>query len=221
MTDYLTTRSHRRRASVVASESVYERLRDAILSGEIRPNMRLIEEDLAEALGVSRSPVREALLALTQDGLVVRDRGWVVRDHTPQEVLRIIEAREIIETEAAALAAARITEEELVELERLAEQMESSGADRPALNVLNREFHTKITHASGNFLLDEFSRRTNISYWNFSIGAMQPPSDDQVVNGQHREIIAALRAGDADAARERVREHLERTLEIMRELVGD
>ncbi|MFT4258185.1 GntR family transcriptional regulator [Microbacterium sp.] len=205
---------------LVASAPVYERLRDAILSGELRPNARLIEEDLANALNVSRSPVREALLALVQDGLVVRTRGWAVRDHTPDEVLRIIEARVVMESEAAALAASRITDAQLDELDRLALDMEVKGLERSSLNTLNRHFHTTVTAAAGNFMLDDFARRTNISYWNFNLGVIQPPGDDEIVNRQHRAIIDALRAHDPEAARLAVREHVGRTYEIMSGMVS-
>ncbi|MFT4157734.1 MAG: GntR family transcriptional regulator [Microbacterium sp.] len=205
---------------LVASAPVYERLRDAILSGELRPNARLIEEDLAAALNVSRSPVREALLALVQDGLVVRTRGWAVRDHTPDEVLRIIEARLVMESEAAALAASRITGSQLDALDQLAQEMEKTGLERPTLNTLNRHFHTTVTAAAGNFILDDFARRTSISYWNFNLGVVQPPGDDEIVNRQHRAIIDALRSRNPEAARLAVREHVGRTYEIMSGMVS-
>jgi DNA-binding GntR family transcriptional regulator len=206
--------------SPFAAQLVHERLRDAILSGELRPNVRLVEEDLAASLEVSRTPVREALLALTQEGLVVRSRGWLVRDHQPEEILRVIEARAVVEGAAAGLAASRIRAADLTRLRELASAMEGGTEDRPALNALNREFHAVITDAAGNALLSQFAQRTAISYWNFTLSLVQPTGDDGIVNEQHREIIARLEAGDSAGSELRVREHVDRTRAVLAEALG-
>src|SRR6266513_835967 len=76
------------------SDDVFERLRLAIVTGEIRPNTPLIEVDLAEALGVSRTPIRESLQRLAADELIVqRKRGWAVREYSPQEIQEAYEVR--------------------------------------------------------------------------------------------------------------------------------
>src|SRR5579859_8257976 len=96
---------------------VYEELRQAIVEGRIRPNERLIELELARALNVSRTPVRESILQLVADGLVVsRRRGWVVREHSPEEIREIYEVRAALEGFAANLAAVRATDEQLAEI---------------------------------------------------------------------------------------------------------
>ncbi|KAA9165613.1 GntR family transcriptional regulator [Amycolatopsis acidicola] len=203
-----------------AAQLVHERLRDEILRGELRPNERLVEEEVAARLEVSRTPVREALLALTQEGLIVRSRGWLVRDHAPQEILRILEARAAIEGSAAALAAVRIDPAGLGRLKELAGEMERTTSNRPALNQLNRQFHGAITEAADNVLLAQFSQRTHISHWNFSLSMVQPFGDDEVVNAEHRSIIDALEAHDADRAEHIVREHIARTRRILAAALG-
>jgi DNA-binding GntR family transcriptional regulator len=204
----------------VAADTVHERLRDAILSGELRPNMRLVEEELGSWLRVSRTPVREALLRLTQEGLVQRSRGWIVREHAPEEFLRILEARAAIEGAAAALAAEHITGEGLDELKSIVEQIDHSGTTRTELNELNKRFHSIVTAAGRNFLLEQFSQRTRISYWNFTIQNLVSAEDNKVANDQHREIIARLEAGDAEGSERMVREHINRTRGILAEALN-
>src|ERR1700754_1350669 len=93
---------------------VYERLRQAIVAGSIRPNERLIEADLAARLEVSRTPVRESMLRLAGDGLIIAHRrGWIVREHSAEEIREVYEIRAALEGFAAGLAALRATDEEL------------------------------------------------------------------------------------------------------------
>lgn len=203
----------------VAADAVYDRIRDAILTGELRPNTRLVEEDLAASLGVSRSPVREALMALTRDGLVVRSRGWAVRDHSPAEIIALLEARTVFETGAAYMAAKRITSEQLDELRELAARMEDESNDLATRNALNRRFHDVITQGAHNAILADVAQRTAFSYWSFGAAAVHPPADKDVVNAQHQEIIDALASGDQERARLVVQEHLRRTIAIVTQLV--
>ncbi|TQL47745.1 DNA-binding GntR family transcriptional regulator [Homoserinimonas aerilata] len=207
-------------SSSVAADSVHERIRDSILSGELRPNARLVEGDLAAWLGVSRTPVREALLRLTQEGLVARSRGWIVREHPPEEFLRILEARAATEGGAAALAARNITEAELAELRELLDGMEHPDASRTQVNELNKRFHQLVTEASRNYLLVQFAQRTRISYWNFTLSSLYTPEDTATVNAQHREIVERLAAGDAEGSERAVRAHIERTRAVLGAALG-
>ncbi|MCX4097119.1 GntR family transcriptional regulator [Nocardia sp. alder85J] len=214
-----TARKPRGGAENIA-DAVHEQLRDAILSAEFRPNHRLVEEELAERLQVSRTPVREALLRLRQEGLVEQRRGWIVRDHAPEELLEIIEARAGVEAHTAHLAAERIGAAELTRLEELIAEMESPPPTRAKLNELNGEFHRIITEASGNALLTQFHRRTKLNYWNLTQPVVFTPADDEVVNAQHRLLVSALRARDAETAGRVAREHVENTARIIRGALG-
>lgn len=202
------------------ADIVHERLRDAILSAEFRPNHRLVEEELADWLEVSRTPIREALLRLRQEGLVEQRKGWIVRDHAPEEMLEIIEARAGIEAHAAFLAAGRMGEDRLARLEELIEQMESPQISRPKLNELNNEFHDVITEGAENFLITQFYRRTKVNYWNFNQPVVFTPADDEIVNTQHRQLVAAIRAGDAETAAAVARQHVDNTSRIIRTALG-
>src|SRR5579864_7454244 len=106
-----------RAVGATRSDNVYERLREAIVTGRARPNERLIEAELADRLQVSRTPIREGLQRLAAEGLVVtRRRGWVVLEHTSAEIREIYEARAALEGYCARLAAERATEAQLKEI---------------------------------------------------------------------------------------------------------
>ncbi|NUR70951.1 MAG: GntR family transcriptional regulator [Hamadaea sp.] len=208
------------RSTEFVADVVHERLREAILSAQFRPNHRLVEEELADWLKVSRTPVREALLRLRQEGLVEQRRGWIVRDHAPEEMLEIIEARAGIEAHAAYLAAGRLKQDDFARLDELIELMEDPGASRVRLNELNNEFHDLVAQAAGNALVSQFFRRTKVNYWNFHQPVVFTPADDEIVNRQHRDLVAALRAQDGETAAKIAREHVENTARIIMSALG-
>ncbi|BBH71366.1 GntR family transcriptional regulator [Actinoplanes sp. OR16] len=200
-----------------AADKAYQQLRDAILDGDIAPNRRLVEEELAASLEVSRTPVREALLRLAQEGLVARVRGWVVRDHSPQEALQIVEARAAVESAAARLAAEHITAEDLKQLTRIADAIDRPGSTAKELNRLNRQFHGLVTAACGNPLLVQFAQRTNISHWSLSATWLMSAKDAAQVNAEHRQMIDALSRRDGVAVESLVRAHIGRTQLILKQ----
>ncbi|WP_328469293.1 GntR family transcriptional regulator [Actinoplanes sp. NBC_00393] len=206
--------------TVDRADVVHERLRDAILSAELRPNHRLVEKEIADWLEVSRTPVREALFRLVQEGLVVQRKGWVVRDHTPTEILEMIEARSGVEAHAAYLAAQRITAPQLARMEELIETMEDDSISRLKLNELNNVFHDIITEASTNTVVAQLHRRTKINYWNLNQPVVFTPADDEIVNTQHRQLVTALRDGDGETAARVARQHVENTARIIRAALG-
>ncbi|MFT4306988.1 MAG: GntR family transcriptional regulator [Microbacterium sp.] len=202
------------------ADVVHTRLRDAILSGDLRPNHRLVEVDLAVELGVSRTPVREALLRLRQEGLVAQHKGWLVRDHDPAEVLEYLEARAALESVTAGLAAARIDETALSELRALLEQMNHDARPRREINELNTRFHRIITEAGGNAVLTSFAHNTEINYWSFSTPIVFSDTDDLQVDAEHRELLHALENRDAAAAADVAKRHVEATMAIISRSLG-
>src|ERR1700722_14716713 len=127
------------------SDSVYERLKEAIVTGQARPNERLIDVELAEKLAVSRTPIRESLQRLATEGLVASQRhGWVVREHRGDQIREIYEARAALESYCARLAVARATESQLKAIASLhRENMAglSTSARRDRLVNVNDHFH--------------------------------------------------------------------------------
>ena len=203
-----------RSTQTIAADAVHEHLRNAILSAEYRPNHRLVEQELSDQLHVSRTPVREALLRLKQEGLVVQQKGWVVRDHAPHEIVELLEARVEFEASAARLAATRITADTLATLLGLMEQMEHTDS-RAEVNQLNDQFHLLITQSSHNHVLTDAARGTMINYWNFNAPIVFTEADIRLVNDEHRALHAALAAGDGEAAAAIARTHVQRTADII------
>lgn len=203
-----------------AADQVHSQLRDAILSGELRPNHRLVEVTLADELGVSRTPVREALLRLRQEGLVIQSHGWLVRDHDPAEVLEYLEARAALESVTARLAAKRIDESQLATLRELLDAMEDRTRSRREINSLNSRFHALISEAGGNVVLTKFARGTDINYWTFTTPVVFTEADDRRVDDDHRALLEALERRDANAAESIARAHVEATAGIIARSLG-
>jgi DNA-binding GntR family transcriptional regulator len=128
------------------AQSPYERIKDAIVNGEIAPGAPLVEVALAEWCEVSRTPIREALTRLEQDGVVVRgERGLIVRERSQQEILDLYDTRIVLEATAARIAAVRRTELDMIHIQRLGDAFAGvSKRDPKEMARLNREFHRTI-----------------------------------------------------------------------------
>ncbi len=196
---------------------VFERLRRMIIEGEYGPDERLIEEQVAERLGVSRTPVRQALTMLEAEGLVQiqPNKGAMVCSFSVDDVMEVYDLRAVLEGHATRRAAAKIDAGQLARLEELAAEMEGlSGryADRGEeirrLVVLNNEFHGTILEASRNRRLGRLVQRIveiPLVYKAF----FRYGSHERVMsNHYHRQILKALRDGDPDRAEIVMREHV-------------
>lgn len=192
-----------------AVEAAYERIREGILSGAMKRGTRLREERLAEEIGVSRTPVREALRRLSSEGLVefLPNRGARVSAWSARELEDLYEIRAMLEGHAARLAAQRITGEEIAHLDDLATQMEAAD-DLADVKRLNSEFHRLIVRASRNSQLDTLVRGivdTPLVHRTF-----ETYSDErrQASHAHHRDLVAALRAGNPEWAESMMRAHI-------------
>lgn len=141
------------------AERVAERLRDDIVNGVRGPGDRLVERDLADELGVSRVPVREALRDLVTEGLVVaRPRSWaVVREFTARDLAELVEVREALELMTFRLAATRRTDAEAADLRRLAADglAAAHSGDEATARRISAGFHQRAVEIAGNGLLAE------------------------------------------------------------------
>ncbi len=202
------------------SGDVYETLRNAILSGEIRPNEPLIEADLASALSVSRTPVREAIQRLAVEQLIEpRKRGWAVREITAAEAGENSEVRAALEGYAARLAVERASDQEIaaavaVHRHRLA----IDPADDKARVETNRELHGIIVAAARNEKLRDAILRSGRFYFNGSVARMTSEEEFHLSNRDHEHIVQALQARDGDAAELAMRSHIMRTFHIFQKL---
>jgi DNA-binding GntR family transcriptional regulator len=201
------------------SDEAHDRLREEILRGEIRPNERLIEVELAERFDISRTPIREVLQRLGTEGLIVRvRRGWRVREHSADEIGEIYEARAALEGYAAGLAAERGTAEELARIRAIHEDEDSSEprTAREHLVEINDAFHQAILDAAHNARLTELARQSREYYFNYRIASLYSDSEAEASVEQHEAIVRELLARDAPAAEAAVRAHVLQALELIR-----
>ena len=193
-------------------ERVYRAIKEAILSEELPPDSRLVELSLASHLGVSRTPVREALKRLTAEGLAVIDppRGMVVKPIGEQEMEEIYAVREVLDGLAARLAAQRISDEDLARLRGLTEVMSRAVEEggRAALVQANIRFHEIIFQAAGNERLLQMGRNLTDSVRRSSSTAFRSLERDIDVLQEHSELVTALEQRDAAAAERLAREHM-------------
>jgi DNA-binding GntR family transcriptional regulator len=187
------------------SDDFAKLLRGRILGGDLQPGERLNEVHLAERYGISRSPIREALHALSSEGLVtfVPGKGAFVQELTALEVQYLGDVREALETQAARLVAQRGTASDFDELERAALITNAGGSDGPS------EFHIVMLRLCGNPRLELIGVSTTTR---LRLARARSASDTarlEVANDEHLEIVAAIRARDADLAGELTRRHIQ------------
>jgi DNA-binding GntR family transcriptional regulator len=202
-----------RAESVVAL--AYEQLRALILAGDLSPGSRLAQAELAERLGISRTPVREALRRLAGEGLVEfrANRGFWTADLGLEAVLRRLEVRVILEPGIASLAAARRQPEELIELDA-AVTREAKASDAVGAHDASREFHVLLARATANPELE----RTLESLWIVEVGrrlmARRAAVEDWRERDleEHRTILGAVREGAADRAADLMERHVRAAL---------
>lgn len=195
------------------ADAVYETLHRQIVTGHYRPNQRLVETAIAAELGGSRTPVREALLRLTKDGLAVRtSQGLTVREFTLVEIREIYEVRAALEGFAARLAASRASDDQLRDMqlkhERVAHTAHTEHIDRVELVEANADFHNAVVEAAGNSRLSGFSTRNLAYFFNTEIAALSNEHTLHCSIDEHTAIMAALTARDPDAAERCAREHV-------------
>ena len=195
-----------------APVSAYAALHAAIVAGELSPGERLIEEELAERLGLSRGAVREAILRLGHEGLVVRERnrGARVRRFTVDEAIEILEARAALESLAAGYAALRRTGDEARELESLVDEMErlQAAGELLAMSERNAVMHRRILEISAHAIARDICARLHSQMVRFQFRTVLAPGRSTKSLAEHRRIVTAIAAGDRPAAAQAMGEHL-------------
>jgi DNA-binding GntR family transcriptional regulator len=196
----------------VSDPGAYAALHSAIVAGELSPGERLIEEELAERLGLSRGAVREAILRLGHEGLVIRERnrGARVRRFTVDEAIEILEARAALESLAAGYAAARRTDDEARELESLVDEMErlQAAGELLAMSERNAAMHRRILEISAHAVALDICARLHSQVVRFQFRTVLAPGRSTKSLAEHRRIVTAIAAGDRAAAERAMREHL-------------
>ncbi|MGI9659738.1 MAG: GntR family transcriptional regulator [Gaiellaceae bacterium] len=195
-----------------ASATATEAIRGAILDGRLAPGSRLKEEQLAAELGISRTPIREALLVLQTDGLVeaAPNRGATVRSYAPADLDELYQLRGLLEGHAARIAAERIAPPALCELSESCERFDAfRDADDPgALAAENQLFHETILAATGSDRLISMVKKVvevPLVYRSF----LWYSDEQRLISAHyHRQIAAALNARDAERAESIMKAHV-------------
>ncbi|BEP68453.1 GntR family transcriptional regulator [Variovorax sp. V35] len=201
---------------------VFQKLRTKILTLDIKPGSRLVEDEVSAWLEAGRTPVREALLRLQGEGLVSRDRGWVVEASDPASFRTIFESRIAIEGYATRLAAERATPAALDELEQLVTEMDrGEELPRSEINRLNQTFHRQIVALSENPFFAELHERTQFQYWNLRLPVIFMKDQLGRSSEQHHAILSALKDRDGERAERATREHIQTTMSIVADALRD
>lgn len=199
--------------SLSKSREVFERLRDAIWSGDLEPGVALRETHLAKELNVSQVPVREALLQLENLGLVVRipDRGTTVTRLTRDEIVDMIQVRSHLESLAFSLSVKNLTPQHVKQLRLHLECMGRFVKERDHFAVAEEDFkfHRTVWRASGNEVLAGTLERLCIAFYAF-VSLKRHAADESMKSAvkAHTKLLKALQSGDQEIARKAIQEHL-------------
>jgi len=197
-----------------AVDSAYRAIREGILAGTFAQGSHITARQLAEATGLSRTPVREAMRRLDAEGMIslIPNRGAFVASWSENEIEQIYELRVLLESFAAQMAAERINNAQLAELQALAHEMSHLVEQRPvdveAIAEVNDKFHKGVLEACANpRLRDLLGTITEVplqlsTFRRYSIEELRRSA------AQHEELVAALTVGDADWARSVMTAHI-------------
>lgn len=200
-------------------EVVFENIRKAIIEGALKPGERLMEIQLSEQLGVSRTPVREAIRMLELEGLVVMlpRKGAYVANISKKDLMDILEVRVGLEGLAAYCATDRMTKDHIKKLETISKELEEAVYKNDVETMLakDEEFHTLIFEATGNKRL--ISMMINIweTVYRFRLMYMSDYSSAVNIVDEHKKIIEAFKKGKANLAEKLAKEHIELAQQFM------
>ncbi|HTN63537.1 MAG TPA: GntR family transcriptional regulator [Devosia sp.] len=202
------------------ANAVYETLRGAIKDGRYAGGARLRERDIAAELGVSRTPVREALLRLVSRGLLdAAPGGLVVRDLSRRQILELYASREVLEGGVAGFAAQHASESEVANLRRLAAAFAATGGSLAGVVRANRSFHTALYEAAHNSYLVQLIGDLNDSLALLRISTFEIEGRFASAIVEHEAIVDAVARHDAAAADSSARLHIRKSTEARLQLI--
>jgi len=205
-------------------EETVDRLRDLIVQGELAPGSRLNERVLTARLGVSRTPLREAIKLLATEGLVdlLPNRGAVVAPIDPARIAETLAVMGALESLAGELVCARGSDESLAEIRALHFEMLAMHARRDLDGYFryNQAIHLRIVEASGNAVLAQTYRQLNANARRVRYMANLSPERWDAAVQEHEAILAALAARDAARLKRLLRDHLAAKLASVLEAIG-
>lgn len=191
-------------------EIVFEAMREAIISGVLKPGERLMEIQLAEEMGVSRTPVREAIRKLELEGFVVMmpRKGAYVAGVSHKDVADVFEIRAALEGLAAGLAAERVTDDEIEQMERVLFYKEGEERDLEMIVKSDTDFHALVYKASRNQRLVQILENLREQIQRFRATSLAVPGRVRDALEEHRAIVEALADHDVEKAQELANSHI-------------
>ncbi|MBQ8184478.1 MAG: GntR family transcriptional regulator [Lachnospiraceae bacterium] len=195
------------------SEKAYGMIREAILDGELKPGDVLTEEGMAELLQISRTPVRSALQQLSLEGLLRTERkNLVVAGIGQEEIREIDQVRAELEPLSAELASKKgLTRQQAEELKDYCQNQKQAAAagDVKGFFLWGEQFHIRLAEFSGNGYLAEMISGASASAVRYLANQQHPEQFLDNSGAEHEEILQTILAGDAQAARKKMKEHIQ------------
>lgn len=192
---------------------VFNTLRQAILKGELEPGERLMEIQLAEKLGVSRTPIREAIRKLELEGLVlmIPRKGAEVAKISEKSLRDVLEVRRSLEELAIELACQRMTEEDLDQLEIMQERFKKAVSRGDAMTIAESDeaFHDVIYQGTGNDKLVQMLNNLREQMYRYRLEYIKDEDKRQVLLVEHEHIVHALKNRNITEAKTAAREHID------------
>ncbi len=194
------------------AQEVAGNIREAIISGKLKPGEKIIENELAHKMKISRSPIREALRILGKDGLVTLTprRRAEVAEISHKEVKEIYAIRANLESLAAMLAISSLNPEQIRRMENLLKKMsiETKKNDINGILKLNEKFHDILLKSSDNIKLDQLIHSLRVQIQRFRVASLSLPGRLKEVLSEHQKIMDACRRRDSSLVEECVKEHI-------------
>ena len=206
-------------------DHIFEKLQQAIYSGKLKSGERLTEKKIAEELGVSRTPVREALYRLTSLGLIkmIPHRGFLISRWSFKEIKDVIELRIALEVFAVKLAIQRILPSEINELKVLVAKMEKAVKEEDIMKAshLNSLFHDRIVLASKNKELFEVMEPIKNKIYHFRIISISTPNRLKKSLKEHKEILNALISKNSGVVQKLMAKHIQKVGSIIEKKIKE
>lgn len=202
---------------------VFHTLREAILKGDLKPGERLMELQLADKLGVSRTPIREAIRMLQQEGLAVTipRRGAEVAKMTEKDMEDVLQIREALEILAVRLASEKITEEEIEQLEEKVTEFEKALTTRNVKLIAqtDMDFHDIIYNAAENPKLVTMLNNLREQIYRYRVEYLKDAAIYPRLVAEHKEIIRGLKNRDKEFVVGKMKEHMDNQANAVKDII--
>ena len=222
MTDELTLHMD---AYLPLRDVVFNTLREAILKGELKPGERLMELQLATKLGVSRTPIREAIRMLEQEGLAVTipRKGAEVAKMTEKDMEDVLQVREALDELAAKIACEQITDEQLFLLEKAMHEFEASLLTKDIKKIAEGDvkFHDIIYESTGNPKLVIILNNLREQLYRYRVEYLKDEKNYPILLKEHQDIVEGLSRKDKDKLSETMHRHVKNQAEAVKAIIRE